>query len=103
MPTLTIKMKLPFVIEKEGEVYVGHCPVFDVYSQGCTAKEAELNTIEAVQVFVQTCIEMGTINQVMQESGFIPACQIKEDPSEENLVDVVLPYIASQNLSGCHV
>ncbi len=103
MPTMTIKLTLPIAIQKEGDVFVSVCPVFDVASQGCTVDEAKSNLIEALHLFIQTCIEMGTISQVMQESGFIPTCQLSEDDSSMDQIDIVLPYIVAQKTPECHV
>ncbi len=103
MPTMTIKLTLPMAIQREGDVFVSVCPIFDVASQGCNVDEAKNNLIEAIQLFIQTCIEMGTISQVMQESGFVPACSIKGDERNTDQIDIVLPYIAAQKLPECHV
>jgi predicted RNase H-like HicB family nuclease len=103
MPTMTIKLTLPIAIQREDDVFVSVCSVFDVASQGCTADEAKSNLIEALHLFIQTCIEMGTISQVMQDSGFVPACSIQEDESNTDQIDIVLPYIAAQKLPECHV
>ena len=101
MPTMTINLRLPVTIQREEDVFVSVCPVFDVASQGCTEKEAKDNLIEAIQLFIQTCIEMGTIFQVMKESGFSPACQISEENSNTDQIDIVLPYTAAQKLPEC--
>ena len=55
--------------EKPG-MYIAYCPALDLYSQGATSKEARKNIIEAVQLFVESCIEGGTLDDVLRECGF---------------------------------
>ncbi len=76
-------MHLPYVIEREGDLYVSICPVLDVVSQGETRDEAVSNLVEAIVLFIQTCQEMGTLDQVLAECGFAPSY----DESEVNAVD----------------
>ncbi|MGI9306076.1 MAG: type II toxin-antitoxin system HicB family antitoxin [Gammaproteobacteria bacterium] len=55
--------------EKPG-MYVSYCPSLDLYSQGETAKEARLNIIEAAELFIETCFDEGTLQDVLRECGF---------------------------------
>ncbi len=102
MPTMTIKISVPVKIYKEDEVFVAFCPVFDVASQGCTEKEAKENITDAVRLFIETCIEMGTIKQVMKDCGFSKSAGITEEENGENNLNITLPYIASKRLMECH-
>jgi len=62
--------RLPFVVEKKAKWYLAGCSVLDVYSQGNTEEEAVNNLKEAVSLFLETCIEMGTLYEVMKKCGF---------------------------------
>lgn len=44
----SIKIKF----DKEAGVYVSYCPVFGIYSQGLTSKEAKLALEDAVEGFL---------------------------------------------------
>lgn len=101
MPTMTIKIKVPVRFYKEDDVFVSFCPVFDIASQGCTEEEAKENITEAVRLFIETCIEMGTIKQVMQDCGFSKSAGIVEEENGENNLDITLPYISSKRLMEC--
>lgn len=57
-------------IWEEDDVFVSHCPALDVYSQGDTEKDARTNLVEALQLFVESCYERGTLDAVMKERGF---------------------------------
>ncbi len=52
---------------REDDVYVAHWPTLDVYSQGDTSEEAAENLAEAIQLFVASCVERGTLGAVIDE------------------------------------
>ena len=70
MPRVVFSLTVDSEVTKEGDVYVSYCPALDVYSQGDTEEEASANLIEALQLFVQSCYERGTLDAVMKERGF---------------------------------
>lgn len=81
-------------------IYVSFCPDFDIASQGRTEEEAEKNLIEAIIDFITTCLEMGTLHQVLTDCGF------KKDtsPSEkENILNISIPFPYGQEAQPCHV
>ena len=55
---------------KEDEVYVGLCPELNVSSFGDTPQEAADSLQEAVELFLEGCESMGTLEEVLGESGF---------------------------------
>lgn len=65
-------VKLPVQIKKKRNVFVSSCPILDVYSQGESEKRARENIIEAVRLFLTSCYERGTLDQVLKECGFTP-------------------------------
>ena len=56
---------------KEGDTYVAHVPELDVSSCGRTNDEARANVREAVQGFLETSAEMGTLDEILEESGYV--------------------------------
>jgi len=105
-PKLQFELKVPAEIFKDGSVYVSCCPVFDVYSQGNTEEEAKNNLVEALTGFLITCYEMGTLSEVLRESGFAPADKsILDEPDDQavNFIDVPLPFMYTKNYPiKCH-
>jgi predicted RNA binding protein YcfA (HicA-like mRNA interferase family)/predicted RNase H-like HicB family nuclease len=67
---IEMSFRLPYVLQPEESWIVASCLVLDVHSQGTTEPEAVANLREAIQVFLETCIEMGTLVQVLKDSGF---------------------------------
>jgi len=65
-----VKIEARIEIFKEDDQYVGLCPELNVSSFGDTPEEAETSTREAVELFLEECRNMGTIEQVLAEDGF---------------------------------
>jgi predicted RNase H-like HicB family nuclease len=61
---------IPVVYFKEGSVIIAHCVPLDVSSCGHDLQEARHNIRDAVAGFIETCEEMGTLEDVLEESGF---------------------------------
>ncbi|HHW43228.1 type II toxin-antitoxin system HicB family antitoxin [Desulfofundulus thermobenzoicus] len=56
---------------KEGDVYVGLSPELNISSFGDTIQEAKKSLVEAVEVFLEECAKMGTLEEVLEEAGFM--------------------------------
>jgi len=57
-------------IFKEGDLYVALSPELNVSSFGETIEDAKNSLKEAVEAFIEGCQEMGTLEDVLEESGF---------------------------------
>ena len=64
-------------IWKEGKAYVSYCPELDVSSCGKTIEAARKNLLEAVEGFLETAKKMGTLKEILKESGFVKEGQRK--------------------------
>ncbi len=64
----SIRFATAFAEEECGRV-VALCVPLDVMSQGATEQEARKNLTEAVQLFIESCFERGTLEQVLKECG----------------------------------
>ena len=58
------------IIEEEPGCYLAVCPALDVYSQGDSIEEAEANIAEAVDLFLEACIEEKMLGKVLTDCGF---------------------------------
>lgn len=72
MPRGRIEMafKLPMRLKKKEKYYIAICPALDVVTQGETKTEAKKNLVDALSLFIRSCLEHGTLDEVMKESGF---------------------------------
>ena len=61
---------VPVVFFKENDVIIAHCVALDVSSCGHDLEEAQRNIQDAVAGFVVACEKMGTLKEVLEESGF---------------------------------
>jgi len=65
---------------KEGGTYVAYVPELDVSSCGRTNEDAQRNIQDAVQGFLETSADIGTLEQVLRESGYTRAGERWEAP-----------------------
>jgi predicted RNase H-like HicB family nuclease len=65
-----MKISVKIEIFKEGDVYVAFSPDLNVSSFGDTIEEAKTSIKEAIEAFVEECERMGTLEGVLEESGF---------------------------------
>ena len=56
---------------REGDLYVSLAPELSVSSFGETLDPAKRSLREAVDAFVEECERMGTLEEVMEEAGFV--------------------------------
>ncbi len=90
----TIRFPTSFVEEGAGRV-VALCATLDIMSQGATREEAKRNLVASVQLFVESCFERGTLDQVLKECGGKIG---REAPTKPDwfVIDVPLPLVAQQ-------
>ena len=65
-------------IFQEGDCFVGLCRELDVSSFGDTPEEANASLQEAVKAFLDGCRHLGTLDDVLAESGFSILKEISE-------------------------
>jgi predicted RNase H-like HicB family nuclease len=57
-------------IWKEGSQFVAHAMPLDVMGSGKTPEEARKALDEAVHLFLVTAADIGTLNEILQETGY---------------------------------
>ena len=75
-------MNIQFTIQvfKEGRLFVAHTPDLDVSSCGGTQEKAKANLLEAVRLFIEEAEHMGTLDQILEEAGFVRHKQTLQSP-----------------------
>jgi len=58
-------------IFKEGRQYVAYSPELDISSCGGSESKARQNLLEAVRLFLEEAGKAGTLEQVLEESGYV--------------------------------
>ncbi len=82
--------------EQEGDVCVAWCPELDVASQGSDEADALEMLNDAVSLFLATCHEMGTLNEVLVDCGLVPL-KLHAEPAESAIsvpIDLVVHRVA---------
>lgn len=69
---VVFSIEVPALIKKEHKYFISYCPPLDIYSQGRTENSAKNNLIEAIQLFLISCFERGTLDEVLTDCGFKP-------------------------------
>jgi len=65
------RISLKTEIFKEADVYVALCPELNVSSFGESVDSAKRSVREAIRAFLEECEKMGTLEEVLEEAGFI--------------------------------
>jgi len=66
------KVNVDYTVQiwKEGHQYVAHAMPLDVMSTGPTPDAARKALDEAVHLFLMTAVDMGTLDDLLQEAGY---------------------------------
>ena len=68
---ISMKVNLMTTIEKEESgMYCVRCPALGVASQGMSIREAKKNITEAVELFIESCLGRGVLDEVLEKQGF---------------------------------
>ena len=70
MDKVAINFALPVSILREGKSFVAYTPALDLSTAGSTFEEAQKNFDEAVNIFFQELMGMGTLNEVLKDLGW---------------------------------
>ena len=66
----TVTIEYTVQIWKEGNQFISHAMPLDVMSSGQTPEEARKALDEAVNLFLATAADMGTLDEILEEAGF---------------------------------
>jgi hypothetical protein len=67
---IRIKGKLPLCFMREKESFIAFSPALDLSTCGRSLEEAKKNFIEALDIFFEECLKMGTLNEVLESCGW---------------------------------
>ena len=67
------KPQLTFTVQifLEGKTFVAYNPELDVSSCGTTLQEAKKHIRDAIKGFLKSAAHIGTLDQILQEAGYI--------------------------------
>jgi len=82
-----MRLRFTSLIFKEKDMYVSYCPELDVSSCGKDVDKARKNLLEAVSIFLEETKSMGTLNEILEEAGYMP---VDKKHSAWNPPDLIL-------------
>ena len=65
------RISLEIKVFKEGDAYVALCPELNVSSFGNDLENAKESLREALEAFLEECEAMGTLQEVLEDVGFV--------------------------------
>lgn len=65
-----INLEFNSIVFQEDNIYVAYSPILDVSSCGNTIDEARNNLKTAVRLFLEEAEKMGTLEEILSESGY---------------------------------
>ena len=68
--TAVIPLDYEIIVFKEEKMYVAYCPELDVSSCGNTIDQAKDTLKTAVSLFLEEAEKMGTLVDILEESGY---------------------------------
>ena len=92
---VAFQFRLPVQIWQEHGHFVAFCPVLQVTSYGDSRQDAQKNIKEAVELFLEVCVEDGTLSEVLRECGM--KRRVSKAPTEvrhESLIQGSVPVLA---------
>ena len=87
-----IVFNLPVSFLRESDQFVAYTPALDLSTSGSTLEEAQKNFTEAVGIFFDEIVEMGTFEDVLLDLGWKKQNQ-----------DFIPPVIISQGMESISV
>jgi predicted RNase H-like HicB family nuclease len=106
VPVVEFRVRVPVSYTQRADRVLASCKLLDVHTQGRDQAEAERNIIEAVQLFIETCFEMGTLEQVLKDCGLVPGRAHNRPPrrgrapEQQPYLDVPLPLVAAKHAAA---
>lgn len=85
-------LNLPVSFIKEADQFVAYTPALDLSTSGNTLEEAKNNFTEAVEIFFNEIVQMGTLEDVLLDLGWK-----RQDK------DFLPPVIVSQGMESVRV
>ena len=88
----SIVFNLPVSFLREADQFVAYTPVLDLSTAGSTLEEAKKNFTEAVEIFFDEIIKMGTFEDVLLDLGW-----------KKQNKDFIPPVVVSQGMESVRV
>lgn len=68
--TAAVVLHLSAYVHEEDGLWVAGCPSLDVFSQGDSVEDAKASLQEAVELWIDSCLERNTLSKALRELGW---------------------------------
>lgn len=65
-----VVLRLSAFVHRETDLWVAGCPSLDVFSQGDSEKDAKANLQEAIELWIDSCLERNKLGEALRELGW---------------------------------
>ena len=62
-----MEAKVPLFLFREGDKVIAYSPAFDLSTYAGNEEEARRRFGEAITIFLKECVQMGTLEEVLEE------------------------------------
>lgn len=84
--TDSYRFNIEFYIYEDGGVFMAYCPALDLATSGKTYIDAVTNFYECFQLYVETCLEFGTLHDDLIAHGWKMTAKTVAPPSYTTLM-----------------
>ena len=89
-----LDVKLEAIVRQDGDAWLAFCPALDVTTQS-DARDSALGALkEAVQLWFESCVERGVLDEALREAGFDrakPGQALADSASELEYIEISVP------------
>ena len=89
--SIAVVLRLSAFLRKADGYWESACPTLDVYSQGDSEEEAKANLREAVELWMDSCLERNTLSDALRELGWHRVPSGAPMPSDTDSIQVMTP------------
>jgi predicted RNase H-like HicB family nuclease len=97
---VNLSVRLEAAFRQEGDSWLAWCPPLDVMTQAESKKAALESLKEAVELWFESCIERGVLEEALAEVGFQPVKPGEKIPDDANVVEAQEPRRDMNNFSA---
>lgn len=80
---VSVSIQLAGILRKEDGIWIAGFPALDLYSQGQSQKAAKENAKQALHLWIESCLDRGTLRDALRALGWSRVSQNSPQPQEE--------------------
>jgi predicted RNase H-like HicB family nuclease len=85
---ITMTLRLEIATKQDGDQWLAWCRPIDVLSQGDSKEEAIASLKEAIDLWFESCMQRGVLDDALREAGFTRGKPGEKPPAEASIVHV---------------